>query len=559
MDKIWLKHYDPGILDTIDPDQYASLPDLLIEAFDKYRDAPCFMNFGETLTYKQVDELSQAYAGFLQTECQLKKGDRVAIMMPNCLQYPVALFGCLRAGMVNVNVSPLYSTVTEVRYVLQHAEVKCILTLANFAHLVQKAISGTHVKHVIVTEIGDLFPLPKRLLFNFVTKFIKKMVPAYYIPNVIPFRETLQPFYQKKFTKPTLGGNDIAYLQFTEGRETGMPKCAILTHRNFIADALQYSAVCHNALLPLAKENALATLPFFKLVTMSIHCLSFMRYGLVNNLITNPRDIDSLIQEIKKHPPAIIVAVRSIFNDLLFQEDFQKLNFSKLKFTYTGGMKIPQALADRWQSITQSVISECYVLTEGSPLITLPPVTLKNFTGALGIPLPLTEVKICNEQGEELPIGSRGEFWIKGPQICKEYWNEPEETQKVFTADGWFKTGDMGYITEEGYLYFIDRKEEIIHISQDIVYPSEVENVLTEINGVEEAVIVAVSQAQQLIIKAYIVKSDPSLSKETVLAHCHRHLSNYQIPTIIEFREALPRSATGYILRRQLREENQDR
>lgn len=552
MEKIWLKNYPPEVPSTIDPDQYASIPEMLEEAFKKYSDTPCFMNFGESLTFKQIDELSEAYAGFLQTECGLVKGDRVAIMMPNCLQYPIALFGALRAGMVNVNISPLYTT-QQVHMALQDTGAKCVLVLANFAHLVQKALPNTDVQHVIVTEIGDLFRLPKRLIFNFVIKYIKKMVPPWYIKNFIPFRSTIKLSYQKQFKKPNLCADDIAYLQFTEGREMGSPKCAILTHRNFIANGLQCSAWFEPG-KQYSKGITLAPLPFFKLITLSCHCLTFMRNGTTTNLITNPRDVSLLVKEIKAHPLSIMSGLRTIFNDLLFNEDFLKINFSSLRLVFSGGMAIPQSVADRWQSLTQTIILQGYVLTEGAPMVIVTPLSAKKFTGSVGLPLPSTDVKICDDNGQELPLGTPGEIWFQGPQVTKGYWNQPEETKKALTEDGWFKSGDIGYMNEEGFVYLVDRKEDLIKKEQDIVYPSEVESVITEINGVEEAVVVsAQTESQQFIVKAYVVKTDLALSEDTIFSHCRRHLAGYQVPDEIEFCDELPRSATGYILRRQLK------
>lgn len=556
MDKIWFKNYDPGVPQTIDPDQYASIPDMLIEAFKKYPNNPCFINFGEALTFKQVDEFSQAYAGFLQTKCGLVKGDRVAIMMPNTLQYPIALFGALRAGLVNVNISPLYS-IQQVNMALKTTGAKCILVLANFAHTVEKALPGTEIKHVIVTETGDLFPFPKRLLFNFTIKYIKKMVPSWHIKKAISFRNTITLVYQRQFKPPVISGEDLAYLQFTEGRETGTPKCAMLTHRNFIANGLQCDA-WFNPVNPLLKGIALAPLQFFKLILMSTHTLTFMRHGMANNLITNPRDLSSLIKEAKRYPFSAMTGVRSIFNDLLFHEDFQQINFSLLSLVFSGGMPIPQPVADHWQSITRSIILQAYVLTESAPIVMITPLSATHFTGTVGLPLPSTDVKICDENGQTVSLNTPGEIWIKGPQVMKGYWNNPEKTKEVLTNDGWFKTGDIGRMNEEGYIVLIDRKEDIIKTERGTVYPSEVENIIREMIGIKEnAVVAALSKEKRPIIKAYIVKSGfllpEEISAEAVLTHCKRYLADYQVPNEIEFCDDLPQSATGYILRYKLR------
>lgn len=554
MEKFWYKNYDPGVLHTVDLDQYISIPEMLEECFQKYANQPCFMNFGEVLTFKQVDELSQAYAGFLQNECKLEKGDRVAIMMPNCLQYPVALFGALRAGMVNVNISPLY-TIQEIQSALHTTGAKCILVLANYAHLLEKVLSRTPVRVVIVTQIGDLFPLPKRIVYNFVAAYIKKMIPSWFIPNAISFRETISPFYQKKFKKPDLCGDDLAYLQFTEGRETGTPKCVMLSHKNFIANGLQCCTWIH----PVEKDfknAALLTTPLFKLFALSAHILGMMRYGMVNNLITDPRDTAFLVKEIARVPVSVISAARPIFNALLFDEKFQKVDFSSLKLVFSGGMPMPRSIADRWESLTHVPIIEGYVLTESSPLAITSPFSTKQFNGFLGLPLPSTDVKICDEQGKEVPLGEYGEIWLQGPQIAKSYWNDPHETERAFTEDGWFKTGDIGYINEDGYVKFVDRKEDVIKTSKGAVYPSEVENVIAELGGVNDVVVVSVlhKETQTVMIKAYIVRSDDVISEEIIFAHCRRKLNSYQVPEAIEFCEALPKSPLGVVMRRVLRE-----
>lgn len=553
MEKSWYKNYDPGVPHAIDLERYASIPEMLEEAFEKYADNPCFLNFGEILTFKQIDKLSQAYAGFLQHECKLQKGDRVAIMMPNCLQYPVALLGALRAGMVNVNVSPL-SSAHEIQSMLEKTDTKCILVLANFAHLLEKALPRTHVRYVVVTQIGDLFPVTKRLLFNFVSTYIKKMVPTWFIANAISFREAISPFYQKNFEKPELCGDDLAYLQFTEGRETGTPKCVMLTHKNFIANGLQ----CSVWISPQEKDFkgvALLTTPFFKLFALSAHILGMMRYGMANNLITDPRNTALLVKEIERMPVNIISGARPIFNALLFNDRFQKINFSSLKLVFSGGMSASRSIADRWESLTHVPIIEGYALTESSPLAITSPFSTKSFTGMLGLPLPSTDVKICDEQGKEVSLGEYGEIWLQGPQIAKGYWNDPRETAKAFTEDGWFKTGDIGCINEEGYVRFIDRKEDVIKTSKGVVYPSDVENVIAELGGINDVVVVGVlrGEEQSVAIQAYIVKSGDAISEEIIFAHCRRKLSSHQVPEEIKFCDALPKSPLGVVMRNELR------
>jgi long-chain acyl-CoA synthetase len=550
MEKIWYKSYDPGVPHTINPDQYASIPEMLEESFNKFKNNPCFTNFDEVLTFKEVDELSQAYAGFLQTECKLQKGDRVAIMMPNTLQYPVALFGALRAGMVNVNINPLYSS-DQVHHALCKTGAKCILVLENFAHILQPALIGTQVKYVIVTEIGDLFRPMKRLIFNFVIKYIKKMVPKWDIPDTIPFRSTIQPRFRELFKKPEHHGEDLAYLQFTEGRETGSPKCAMITHKNFIANALQVSAFIDSFFKQKHELGVLVPLPFFKINPLTVNCLNFMHAGMINHLISDPRNISLLLKEMRKYPISAMLLVRTIFNALIFEPAFNNVNHSTYKFTFSAGMSIPHTLADRWEEKTHCIILEGYAITETSPMALLNPLSSKSFTGYAGLPLPSSEVKICNDANKELPLDEIGEIWIKGPQVVKGYWNDPELTKKVFTEDGWFKTGDFGTINAQGYVTLIDRKEDIIHTEHGNVYPHEVEDVIAELSGVEEAVVVQYKLTNN--IKAYIVRSDFSLTKEHVINHCSRQLVGYKVPTEIEFCEQLPKSPTGFILRRVLR------
>jgi long-chain acyl-CoA synthetase len=553
MDKVWLKNYDPDVPHTIDPDQYSSIADFLEECFAEHTHNPCFTSFGESLSFQQIDTLSQTYAGFLQNECKLVKGDRVAIMMPNLLQYAIALFGALRAGMVNVNISPLY-TVEQTHHALKETGAKCILVLANFAHIVEKAIPDTDVQYVVVTEIGDLLSPIKGMIFNFVAKHIKKMVPAWNINHAISFKQTLNPSYRAQFAKPTLQLDDLAYLQFTEGRATGIPKCAMLTHRNFVANGLQFHAWIHKIFKLRLSNGVMMPLPFFKLISISGHSLPFMKGGMNTHLIANPRDPHSMIKVMKSHPIAIMSGIRTIFSDLLHQEAFNHLHHENLKFVFSGGMNIPQALADRWQSITRSIIIQSYVLTEGSPLVIVNPLSVHNFTDSMGLPLPSTEVKICDNQDQELSFNMPGEIWIRGPQVIKSYWNNPTETKRVVTQDGWLKTGDIGRIDEKGFVTLTDRKEDIIMTVEGYVYPSMVENAITEIASVEEAVVVNTNDHDlSPHIKAFIIRSDHSITDNTILEHCRRHLLNFQVPHEIEFCETLPRSATGYILRRALK------
>jgi long-chain acyl-CoA synthetase len=555
IEKRWYKSYDPGVPHTINPDQYNSIIEMVDEAFVKFSNSPCFTNFGETLTFKRIHDLSVAYAGFLQTECHLVKGDCVAIMMPNVLQYPVAIYGGLRAGCVIVNISPLASP-EEVHETLKITEAKCILVLENLAHVVEKAIPNTSVQSVIVTEIGDLFRFPKNKMFNFIIKHIKKMVPQWNIPQHHCFTKAVKSNYQTVFKKVDLKGQDLAYLQFTEGRSIGKPKYAMLMHRNFVANALQCSMWGDSFFASKFKGNAITAMPLFKLVTFTTNCLTLMRLGVENRIITNPRDIASVIQEMRRRKFNMFSGIRTFFQALLKNEKFYKIDFTGLKFTNVAGMFTPKILADRWEAATGVILTQGYFTVEAAPMITTVPMSSKVYTGYVGLPLPSTEAKICDETGKELPIGEKGEIWIRGPQVMKGYWKDPDLTKKVLTEDGWFKTGDIGTMNETGFLRLVDRIEDLIPTKNAIVYPSEVEAVITDIPGVEDAVVIkGTTETGEVYIIAYIVRSSDVLTQEEILSHCHRHLDFYQIPQVIEFRTSLPRTPSTLISRRQLRKE----
>lgn len=555
MDKIWYKSYDPGVPHTINPDQFSSLIQVLEDSFKRYPDKPCFMNFGESITYSQLDSYSQAFSGYLQTECGLKKGERILMMMPSILQYPVAMFGAIRAGLIVVNANPL-STYKELNTLLKKTKASCVVIFENFAYLLEPAMTGTDVQHVIYTRTGDLFPFFKGKVANFVAKNIKKVVPKWHIRGAIEFTKTIKSKYQRQFKKVIVDLTDVAFIQLSGGRKTGWENCVMLTHRNIIANMLQCSSWLESFFRHRYTGGMINPFPFSQMLSMMIS-LSMMRVGFTIILITNPRDINSFVESIKKTSFSMIIGLTSIYNALLKNEGFRQLDFSNLKFSFSEGMAIPKAIAEKWQALTGCPITQGYGLIEASAAVAVMPFSSRKFTGKVGLPLPSTEVKICDENGQELGINEIGELWVKGPQVMRGYWNDPEKTKKILTEDGWLLTGDMVTIDENGYLSIIDRKEDIIEVQRKKVYAIEVEEVLSSIQGVfESAVILYKPENSEPVIKAVIVRSDLNLTEENIIQECREKLKDYQIPNIIEFRAGLPKSFVGYVLRHVLREES---
>lgn len=553
MDKIWLNSYEEGVSKDINPDSVPSLMHYIEECFNEHRNKTCYTNMGVNLSYDQVDTMSKAFAGFLQDKCQLKKGDRVAIMMPNLLQYPIVMIGILRAGLTVVNVNPLY-TVRELTHQLADSGAKAIVVLQNFANTVEKSLAQTDVKHVIVTQIGDLFPGLKGHIVNLVVKYIKKMVPAWHIPQAIPFNQTISASYISQYKRPDLNGSDIAYLQYTGGT-TGVSKGAMLTHRNMISNVLQATAW----ITPLDKGNLkggiVTALPLYHIFSLTANCLTFLKVGIPNILITNPRDIPGFVKELKRQPFSVLTGVNTLFNALVHNEAFKQLDFSNFRFTLGGGMSVQRVVAEQWQKVTGVPLVEAYGLTEACPAVTINPIKNKEFNGSIGLPIPSTEVKIVDESRLEVPIGEAGELCVRGPQVMKGYWNQPDKTAEVI-IDGWLYTGDMATIDQKGFVRIVDRKKDIIIISGFNVYPNEVEDVIASLSGVKEVAVVGVDAGVQgEKVKAFIVKSDPSLTAEKVIEHCRTELTNYKVPKEVEFRDELPKTNVGKVLRRALREE----
>ena len=554
MEKPWLKRYPENVPETIDPDKYSSLVEMFEQSVQKFADQPAFMNMGSVMTFRKLEERSRAFAAYLQNDLKLKKGDRVALMMPNVLQYPIALFGILRAGMIAVNVNPLY-TPRELEHQLNDADAKAIVIVSNFAHTLEKAVANTPIKHVILTSLGQMLPKVKGTAVDFVVKYVKGLVPKYHLPGAISFRKALYKGRRLQYVKPFLEGDDIAFLQYTGGT-TGVAKGAILSHRNMVANVLQAKGA-YGSLLREGRETVVTALPLYHVFALTINCLLFMEVGGANLLITNPRDIPIFVKELQKVPFTAITGVNTLFNALVNNEDFKELNFSHLRLSVGGGMAVQRAVAEKWINITKCYLLEGYGLTECSPLVAAYPYDLKEYNGSIGLAMPSTEVRIIDDEGNVLGFDQTGELQVRGPQVMEGYWNRAEASKEVITQDGWLSTGDIVRFDDEGFMYIVDRKKDMILVSGFNVYPNEIEDVVALHNKVlEVAVIGQPHETSGEIVKVYVVKNDDSLTKEELIVHCREHLTGYKIPKIVEFREELPKSNVGKILRRELREEN---
>lgn len=553
MDKRWLEHYQDGVPKEIDIDQYSSLVALFDESCAKYSERAAYANMGSEITYAQLEKLSRHFATYLQ-QLGLKKGARVAIMMPNLLQYPVALFAILRAGFVVVNTNPLYTS-DEVTHQINNSGAEAIVVLANFAHTIEKALPHTpQLKHVIITEIGDLFSPIKRIIVNSVVRYVKKMIPAYQLPQAVPFNIALKEGEEGELNWSMLNQEDIAFLQYTGGT-TGVAKGAILTHGNMVANVLQASAWISALMSKKEQEIIVTALPLYHIFSLTANCLTFLKAGAKNILITNPRDIRHFIQEIKNSKFTAITGVNTLFNALLNHPKFKEIDFSKLKLALSGGMALQKSVSTRWKEATQTRVLEAYGLTETSPAVTINPMYAEGYNGSVGLPLPLTDISIRDENGKEVAIGKSGELCIKGPQVMAGYWQCPDETAMVFTADGFLKTGDVAKMDEEGYIYLVDRKKDLIVVSGFNVYPNEVEQVIGMHPDVLEVGVIGVhDEGSGEKVKACIVKRNPLLTEEEIISHCREHLTAYKIPKIVEFHEELPKTNVGKILRRALKE-----
>lgn len=557
MEKIWLKHYPADIPAEINADQYASLPAMLDAVFRKFGDKPAFHNLGTTLDYAELERLSRAFAAFLQSLPGMEQGDRVAIMSPNLLQYPVALFGVLRAGMTVVNVNPLY-TARELEHQLKDSGAKAIIIVENFAHTLQQVLADTPVKHVVTTQVGDLLPAPKRWIVNFLIKHVKKLVPGWHIDSAIPFRTALARGSQLPMKPVSLGGEDIAFLQYTGGT-TGVAKGAMLTHRNLLANLEQVSAWI-SCSFKEAEEIVIAPLPLYHIFCLT-STLSFMKWGSLTVLITNPRDLPALVKEMGQWKFSTMTGVNTLFNGLLHTPGFDQLDFSHLKVVVGGGAAVQKPTAERWQQLTGQYLTEAYGLTETSPGACC---TLLGtaWDGTVGLPVSSTEISIRDDDFKALPPWSgdgniekhTGEICVRGPQVMKGYWNSPAESAKVL-QDGWLKTGDIGHMDSQGRITITDRKKDMILVSGFNVYPNELEAVLAAHPGVLECAAVGVPDEKSgEAVKVVIVRKDPDLTREAVIEHCRAQLTGYKLPRHVEFRDVLPKTPIGKILRRDLRD-----
>ncbi len=552
MERIWLKSYPQGVPADVSLDPNTSAVDLFDSATKEFASKTAYISMGASLSYAELDRLSAQFAGYLQS-IGVGKGDRVALMMPNLLQYPIALFGTLRAGAVVVNCNPLY-TPRELEHQLKDSGTTAIVILENFAHTLEKVIGQTAVRHVVVTSIGEMLSSVKGAIVNLVVRKVKKLVPAWHLPQAITFKEALAKAGNKPYQRPALAASDIAFLQYTGGT-TGVSKGAILTHGNIVANVMQAQAWI-DPVIRRGEEFIVTALPLYHIFALTANCLTFMRIGATNLLIANPRDLPNFIKEWRKYPVTVFTGVNTLFNALLNNEEFRKLDFSSLRLTLGGGMAVQKAVADRWHAVTSTTLTQAYGLTETSPAATINPLIEGNgFNGAIGLPIPSTEVSIRDDSGQELAVGETGEICIRGPQVTQGYWQRPDETEKVFFADGFLKTGDMGYVDAQGYVYLVDRKKDMILVSGFNVYPNEVEDVIALHPDVVEVAAIGVPDEQSgEVVKAFVVRSNESLTAEDIIKHCKENLVNYKCPKQIEFRKELPKTNVGKILRRALRD-----
>ncbi len=553
MNKIWLKSYPPGVPAEIDVGEFSSLADLFDKGVRKFAERTAYINMGKAISYRELEVLSSQFAGYLQGELKLAPGARVALMMPNCLQYPIAMFGILRAGYTVVNVNPLY-TARELEHQLRDAGCEAIVIVENFAHTLQEVASQVmSLRHVVVTGLGDMLGFPKSLLVNFVVRHVKKMVPPWSLPQAVTFREALSQGAAHPLRPVTITHDDLAYLQYTGGT-TGVAKGAMLTHGNIVANLQQ----AHAWISPYVKEGEeliVTALPLYHIFSLTANCLTFFKIGASNLLITNPRDIPGFVAEMGKYPFTVITGVNTLFNALLHNPDFEKLDFSTLKVSLGGGMAVQQAVAERWKKITGKTLAEAYGLTETSPAVCINPLDLPEFNHSIGLPISSTDVSLRDDEGYEVPLGTPGELCVKGPQVMKGYYQRPEDTARAFTHDGFLRTGDVAIIDEAGFVRIVDRKKDMILVSGFNVYPNEVEDVVASHPGVLEVAALGVPDEHSgEAVKIFVVRKDPKLTAEALIAHCREGLTGYKVPRFVEFRDELPKSNVGKILRRVLRD-----
>ncbi|WP_426417423.1 AMP-binding protein [Aestuariirhabdus sp. LZHN29] len=550
-ENFWTDKYPAGVSPEISTDPYRSILDVLDDSCRKFADKPAFSNMGKTITYQELYELSGHFAAYLQNHTDLQPGDRIAVQMPNLIQFPIAVFGAMRAGMVVVNTNPLYTT-REMEHQFNDSGAKALVVLANMAALAEEVIPKTGIKHVIVTEIGDMQPPLKRLLVNSVVKYVKKMVPAYSLANAVSFSRVLKLGSEARFTPVSVEFEDVAVLQYTGGT-TGVAKGAMLTHRNIVSNMAQAKALMGSEMSE--GELAVAPLPLYHIYAFTFHCMVMMILGGHNLLITNPRDLPSFIKELARYPFSIFVGLNTLFVGLCNNPNFRQLDFSSLKATFSGGMALQLATADTWHKVTGCEIFEGFGMTETSPIATINPQGA-NQVGTIGIPVPSTELKLIDDEGNAVAFGGVGELCVRGPQVMKGYWQRPEATAETITEDGWLKTGDIATIQEDGYVKIVDRKKDMIVVSGFNVYPNELEDVLAQHPDVTQCAAIGVPDDKTgEAIKMFAVSSNPGLSKEDVIAYFRENVTGYKVPRMVEFRTELPTTNVGKILRRELRDE----
>lgn len=554
MKKIWLESYPESVPAEIPTPDYKSVRDMIEYGMSEFPDRPAYTCMGTTLTYRELDEKSMQFARYLQNTLGLIKGERVAIMLPNVLQYAVALCGIFRAGLVVVNVNPLY-TPRELKHQLSDSGARCIVILENFAHTLEDVITNTSIEHIVTTEVGDLLKFPKSLLTNFVLKHIKKSVPRYALKGSVKLKTALKNGRSGELTQVELGYADIAFLQYTGGT-TGISKGAMLSHRNMVFNIHQARAFEDGIWDGIDRIVAITALPLYHIFSLQSNCLSIMLRGGENVLITNPRDFPGFVKELSRHKFGYFTGVNTLFNGLLNTPGFADLDFSSLQLCVGGGMAVQEAVAKKWKNVTGCPIIQGYGLTETSPTAIVVPLRMEDFTGTIGLPVPSTDVRICDDDGNDVPLGELGEICIRGPQVMEGYWQRPDETAKVMFPGGWFRTGDIGRMDKGGFTYIEDRKKDMILVSGFNVYPNEIEGVVAEINGVLEAAAIGVPDEKSgEIVKLYVVRNDEAVTADDILSHCRENLTNYKVPKAIEFRDELPKTNVGKILRRALREE----
>ncbi|MBS0380089.1 MAG: AMP-binding protein [Proteobacteria bacterium] len=550
MDRIWLKSYPPGVPAEIDPSQLRSLKELIEQTCQAHGDRVAYVQMGTQLTYRQLDERSQAFAAYLQQE-GFRKGDRIAIMLPNTLQYPIAMFGALRAGLTVVNTNPLY-TATELEYQLSDSGAAALLVLENFAHVVQQVLPRTKVRRVLVTSAGEMLDFPKSLIVNLVVRRVRKQVPPWVIPGAVSFRDAVNSGRRLRLNPVEVGPEDLAFLQYTGGT-TGVAKGAMLSHGNVSTNVLQSAAWIGKS---FDEPGVLITaIPLYHIFALTANCMMFARLGWKNVLIINPRDLPAMLGDMKKHPANFLSGVNTLFNALLHAPGFSGIDFSRLKVTLGGGMAVQGAVAERWKQATGCILTQAWGLTETSPAACINPQHL-DFNGSIGLPISSTEVSIKSDSGEDVPLGEAGEICVRGPQVMKGYWNRPDETAKVMLPEGWLRTGDVGRMDENGFVYIEDRKKDMILVSGFNVYPNEVEAAVVTHPGILEAAAVAQPDEHSgEVVALFVVRKDPALTEHEVIAHARKSLAGYKVPKHVYFRNDLPKTNVGKILRKALREE----